>query len=291
MKTGRLMTLGMVLVALLSQVGIAQGFPVTLVDDRGQEVVIAEEPSRVVVAGVALYSQILIDIGAFDKIVAVAESPNNPVEVEDLQLVGPSFSPNVELITALAPDLVLGVGDWGGERPALEAVDVTVLTTPMISSVSGIFATIRTVAKAVGRYDKAEELIGRIAAEIIAIEAETLMRDQVECAFLYASIPNDPPYAAGGASIEGELIARAGGVNVFGELKGFPQVSLEEIVSRDPNVIFTDPSQVDNIVSNPVLSLVSAVKNNRVYGIEASMVTSTKVAEVLNRMSQALQLE
>jgi len=291
LKTGRLMTLGMVLVALLSQVGIAQGFPVTLVDDRGQEVVIAEEPSRVVVAGVALYSQILIDIGAFDKIVAVAESPNNPVEVEDLQLVGPSFSPNVELITALAPDLVLGVGDWGGERPALEAVDVTVLTTPMISSVSGIFATIRTVAKAVGRYDKAEELIGRIAAEIIAIEAETLMRDQVECAFLYASIPNDPPYAAGGASIEGELIARAGGVNVFGELKGFPQVSLEEIVSRDPNVIFTDPSQVDNIVSNPVLSLVSAVKNNRVYGIEASMVTSTKVAEVLNRMSQALQLE
>jgi len=134
-------------------------------------------------------------------------------------------------------------------------------------------------------------LIGQIAEEIITIEASTLAEETVRAAFLYASVPDTPPYAAGSNAIENELILRVGGRNVFCDVQGFPQVSLEEIVSRDPEVIFTAPSQIENITSNKLLRTVSAVKNGRVYGINAAWITSTKVAEALKQMSTFLYSE
>ncbi|MCK4392733.1 ABC transporter substrate-binding protein [Candidatus Bipolaricaulota bacterium] len=263
----------------------------SVIDDRGREITIESQPNRIVVAGIPLYTEILIGLGALDRLIAVAASPDNPPEVADLETVGPSFSPNVEVILSLEPDLVLGPGDWGGERPALEAAGITVLNTPYLTSIPDIFSTIRTVATAVGSRKEAKVLIGRIAEEIITIESTVLGEISVKAAFLYAGTPDTPPYAAGSGAIENELILRAGGKNVFSDVQGFPQVSFEEILSRDPEVIFTDPSQIENITNNALLQGVSAVKDERVYGIKASHVTSTKVAKVLRVMSGFLHPE
>jgi len=144
---------------------------------------------------------------------------------------------------------------------------------------------------ALGLKEGAEMLIGQIAEEIITIEASTLAEEPVRAAFLYASAPDTPPYAAGSGAIENELILRAGGENIFFDIQGFPQVSLEEIVSRNPEVIFTAPFQIENITSNTLLKTVSAVKNGRVYGINTAWITSTKVAEALKQMGEFLQPE
>jgi iron complex transport system substrate-binding protein len=280
-----------VALVLLGLVAAAQQYPVTVIDDRGLEIRIEQQPNRIVVAGIPLYTEIVIDLGALDRLIAVASSPDNPPEVANLPTVGPSFSPNVEVILSLEPDLVLGPGDWGGERGKLESAGITVLTTPLISGIPDIFSTIRTVGMALGLKEGAEVLIGQIAEEIITSEASTLTEEPVRAAFLYASMPDTPPYAAGSGAIENELILRAGGVNVFRDVQGFPQVSLEEVVSRNPEVIFTDPSQIENITSNTLLKTVSAVKNGRVYGINAAWITSTKVAEVLKQMGEFLQPE
>ena len=282
-----------VMLGLLVLTGVlvsAAQYPVTVTDDRGQEITIRSQPNRIIVAGIPLYTEIISDLGALDRLIAVSKSPDNPPEVASLPTVGPSFSPNVEVILSLKPDLVLGAGDWGGVRSKLESAGIIVLTTPLISSIPDIFSTIRTVGIALGLKERAEALIGHIAEEIVTIEATTLAEKPVKAAFLYASVPNEPPYAAGSGAIENELILRAGGKNVFSDVQGFPQVSLEEIVVRDPQVIFTDPSQIKNITNNSALQGVSAVKNGRVYGIKASYVTSTKVAEVLKTMSKFLHL-
>lgn len=280
-----------VVLVLLGLLTTAQQYPVTVVDDRGTSITINSQPNRIVVAGIPLYTEIIIDLGASNRLIAVASSPDNPPEVANLPTVGPSFSPNVEVILSLKPDLVLGPGDWSGVRGKLESAGITVLTTPLISGIPDIFSTIRTVGTALGLQKQAEALIGQIAEKIITIEASTLAEEPVKAAFLYASTPGTSPYAAGSGAIENELILRAGGVNVFRDVQGFPQVSLEEVVSRDPEMIFTDPSQIENITSNPLLKTVSAVKNGRVYGINAASITSTKVAEALKQMGEFLHPE
>lgn len=262
-------------------------FPVMVIDDRGTAITIESLPERIV-AVAALYAEIVVGLEAIDRLIAIADSPDNPPGTTDLPSVGPTYAPNVELIIGFEPDLVLGATDWGGERPALEAAGITVLTTPLLTSVADIFGSIRAVAAAIGTEQRGALLIGRIAAEIIEAEESALGQPSVSAAFLYAASTDDPPYTAGAGAIENELILRAGGANVFGDVEGFPQISFEEILIRDPAVIFTAPSQIENIVGNPLLQSVSAVANGRVIGIRASVVASTQVAEALRAMIEAL---
>jgi len=282
----------LVVLLLVGLLGLAQQFPVTVVDDRGVEITIEQEPERIIVAGISLYTDILIDLGALDRLVAVASSPDNPPEVAGLPRVGESFAPNVEVILSMEPDLVLGTPDWGGERTKLEELGITVLTVGRaggyIPTIPDIFSSISTIGTAIGAKEKAKLLIGQIAEEIIMIESTALTEPLVKAAFLYATTRDTPPYAAGSGSIENELMIRAGGGNVFSDVQGFPQVSFEEILSRDPDVIFTDPAQVVNILENPLLGGVSAVASKKVYGINASNLLSTKVARALRIMSEFL---
>ena len=266
---------------------LAGAFPVTVVDDRGHEITIESMPERIVAIG-ALYAEIVVDLGAIGRLIAVAESPDNPTATADLPTVGPNYAPNVELILGFEPDLVLGATDWGGERPSLEAAGVTVLTTPLLTSVTEILESLRTIGAALGADVESALLIGRIAAEIVESQATVLGKPAVPAAYLYAASPNDPPYAAGSGSLESELILRAGGANVFSDAQGFPQVAFEEIITRNPHVIFTAPSHIENITGNPFLQSVSAVVDGRVIGIRASVVASTRVAEALRAMIESL---
>lgn len=285
--------LALLVVGLLTGLLFAQTFPVTVVDDRGKEITIAQRPERIVVAGTTLYIEILLDIGAGDRIVGVTESPDNPEEVKGLPTVGPAYAPSVEKILALEPDLVLGA--WGAVRDQLEAAGVTVLTVGRpggyITGLADIFDAIRTIGTAVGNLEEANKRIGEIAEEVVRVEGKVLGLEPVRAAFLYLAAPDTPPYAAGAGSPENELILRAGGVNVFGDVQGFPQVSLEEVLTRNPGVIFTDPAQVENFYKSELLEGVEAVKERRVYGIKASAVVSTRVAETLRRMAEYLHPE
>lgn len=262
-------------------------YPVTVIDDRGERVLIVDRPERIVAVS-ALYAQIIVDLGALDRLVAVGESADNPPEVTGLPTVGPSHAPSVEATLGFDPDLVLGASDWGGERPALESAEVRVLTTPWLTSVGAIFDAVRTIAAAIGADAEGDALIGRIATDIVEAEALAFGEADVAAAFLYASSPDDPPYASGSDAVEHELILRAGGRNVFADLQWSPQVSFEEIIVRDPDVIFVPPSQIENVRGNERLQGVAAVANDRVIGIRASVVSSTRVAEALRAMIEGL---
>lgn len=279
---------------LLAGIGLtAVGFPVAVVDDRGQEIIIPAPPQRVVVAGVALYSQILVDLRAEELLVGVASSPDNPPEVQDLPQVGPAFSPSLEAIVALEPDLVLGA--WGEVRDRLEELGLVVLTVGQsggwLTGIVDVLDAIRKVGQAVGKGEEAEALCGLICEEIVRLEAQVLDLPRVPVAFLYMSAPDSPPYVAGAGTPEHELLLRAGGENVFGNLPGYLQVSLEELILREPEVIVTDPAQVENVLQSQSLSTLTAVKTGRVYGIRGSLTVSTRVAQVLRQLAGLLHPE
>lgn len=280
------------ILGVLAMALLGQAFPVRVLDDRGREILIPEEPKRVVVL-LPLYAQILVDLGLAERIVGLASSPDNPPELLALPEVGPAFAPSLERIVALAPDLVLG--GWGEVRERLEALGIVVLTAGgpegWIRGVLDVLEAIRTVGKAVGAEEKAEHLIGKICEEIVRVEGKILGRPRISVAFLYLPAPDSPAYAAGAGTPEHELILRAGGENVFSDLSGYPLVSLEALIVRDPQVILTDPAQVDNFFASRILSGIKAVQTGRVYGFKAAEVTSTRLAQALLKLAQLLHPE
>ncbi len=289
-KTGMAGLLLVILGALAGAItgaGLAQPEAVVVIDDRGREIAVPQPVERIVVAGTPLYSEILVDIGALSQIVGVTASPDNPIEVKDIASVGDSLQPNIEEIIALEPDVVFGA--VFGVRDQLEGAGIIVVTpVSFITKLPDTFKIIRDVGRVTGHAERADALIGQISESVVSIESLVAQETRPRAAFLFSSATDSPPYAAGKGSVEGEILARAGGENLFGDVEGGNLVSFESLLERDPEYIFVDPSQVQFISENPVLAEVSAVKNGRVIGIKASMLTSTRVTEALRAMAEAL---
>ncbi|MCS7274066.1 MAG: ABC transporter substrate-binding protein [Candidatus Bipolaricaulota bacterium] len=266
-------------------------YPVKVRDDRGREITISKRPERIVVAGTPLYTEILIDLGALNRLVGVSESVDNPPEVANLPKVGPVFNPNVERIIALRPDVVFGA--IGAVRETLERAGLIVVSlgkvgTGAIDSVTEIFKTIRSVNLVTeGDTKRADALIGKIAEEIVVTEGTVIDRIKPTVAILYPS-GEQPPFAAGRGTPENEIVLRAGGINVFSDIADYKQVSFEEIVKRDPSIIFTDPFLVPLITQNRLLQELKAVREKRVYGIKASQWVSSRIAQTIKAVADLL---
>ncbi len=266
-------------------------YPVKVTDDRGKEITIPKRPERIVVAGTPLYTEILIDLGALNRIVGVSESPDNPPEVANVPRVGPIFNPNTELIIALKPDVIFGA--IGAVRDTLERAGLIVVSlgrvgSGAIDSVTEIFRTIRSVNLVIeGDTKRADTLIGKIAEDIVVTEGTVLDRFKPTVAILYPT-GEQPPFAAGRGTPENEIVLRAGGINVFPDVADYKQVSFEEIVKRDPSVIFTDPFLIPLITQQRALQQVKAVREGRVYGIKASQWVSSRINQTIKAVADLL---
>ena len=72
-----------------------------------------------------------------------------------------------------------------------------------------------------------------------------------------------------------DIITRAGGLNLAGqEFEGYKEIGDEAIVAMNPQVLILSADEVRNndalniSLSNPALSLVDAISNQQVYGVE-----------------------
>lgn len=266
-------------------------YPVKVTDDRGKEITIPKRPERIVVAGTPLYTETLIDLGALNRIVGVSESVDNPPEVAQIPKVGPVFNPNVERIIALRPDVVFGA--IGAIRETLERAGLIVVSlgkvgSGAIDSVTEIFRTIRSVNLVIeGDTKRADTLIGKIAEDIVVTEGAVIDKIKPTVAILYPS-GEQPPFAAGRGTPENEIVLRAGGINVFSDITDYKQVSFEEIVKRDPSIIFTDPFLVPLITQHRLLQEVKAVRERRVYGVKASQWVSSRIAQTIKAIADLL---
>ena len=70
-----------------------------------------------------------------------------------------------------------------------------------------------------------------------------------------------------------ELLAAAGAENIFGDLRtASPQVSLEEIARRDPDVILVGPSNAAKLRAHPGWAAVRAVREGRLLIVDTALV-------------------
>jgi iron complex transport system substrate-binding protein len=83
------------------------------------------------------------------------------------------------------------------------------------------------------------------------------------------------PWVSGKHNFINDLIVKSGGINIINDFEGNNPVNLEIIVSEDPDVIICSQSETwpsmtrELILSDPIFSTITAVKENRVYDINA----------------------
>jgi len=281
-------------------VGAAEGFPITVVDDLGREVTIAQEPERVVSLAPSL-TEALFAVGAGEKVVGVTTYCDYPEEAQSIERVG-GFAANtisVEKIVALKPGLVLSAG--GFQLPVIEALER--VNVPVVAldpqSIADVYASIERVGQLTGYPEQGRQIAQEMKSRIEAIAARTADIPESERVRVYWQIWDEPLMTAGPAAFAGQLVELAGGINIFGELtEQYPQISAEEVVKRNPDVIAGPDTHGDKLTpevfrQRPGWSGIKAVQEGRIYLFDGNIVSRTgpRLADALEAVAEALYPE
>ena len=208
-----------------------------LVDSAGREVKVPATVTRLVSLAPSA-TEILYAIGAGDWLVGVDDFSNFPDAAKDIERLG-SFTPDIERIVAMEPDLVVAAQIISPEIiEQLSSAGVPVWIADS-RDVRGVAASIRGLGVAVGRESAADVVAMELEARLetlAALVTEALDRPRV----FYELDASDPmkPFTIGPGNFVHDLLVMAGGDNVFADASApFPQVSFEEVLARDPQVI------------------------------------------------------
>ena len=209
----------------------ATEYPVTVIDDLGREVTLDRAPTRVVTM-IPSHTETVCAIAGCGLLVGVDQFSNYPAEVADLPTLGSGFSPNIEAIVALEPDLVL-VDEYSGLAEALAPFDIPVFAgTPQ--TLAETYALFTTIGLLLDAEDSAALVAGRVQGQIAGV-AERVAG--VSKPSVYYEL-DATPYSVGPESFLGQMIAAAGGDNIVpAELGDFPQLDPEFVVDQDPEIV------------------------------------------------------
>jgi ABC-type Fe3+-hydroxamate transport system substrate-binding protein len=238
------------------------------VDDFGERVSIA--PATRIASLNPTTTEILFTIGAARRLVGRDSYDEWPSAATSLADLGPGISPNVEKIMGARPDLVVLYAS-NENRAAASALRA---------------AGIRVAGFKVDRiadFHSATLILGALAGDTLAARAtvDSVERTLARIRAATASLPHprvlwylwdNPVLVLGNGSYQSELLAIAGGANVYADrAEAAAQVSLEDVLRRDPDVIFVDSGKSALLRDSPRWRNVAAVRGGRIFEIDDAL--------------------
>lgn len=179
-----------------------------------------------------------------------------------------------EEVVAETPDLVLGETD-NITRDTLESNDIALIEEPALcgaldgdASFDDLYEQVRLYGEVFDRTDEADAYVTALQERVAAIEDRVPADEDRTVAVLYPTVGGGVTYAYGRGSMSAPLVEAAGLENVFDDIgERVVEVSAEEIVARDPDVVILlrsdgDPAAVtDAFTSLPGADALQAVED------------------------------
>lgn len=251
--------------------------PVSVVDDAGRTVEIAKTPQHIISLAPS-NTEILFALGLGDKIVGVTDFCDYPEEAKTIEKVGSYFEPNIEKIFSLSPDLVLAITGLPEVIAKLEELGIPALILDP-SDLEAVLADIQLVGKATGAEKEAEALVSKMKERITAVTekaAEVKERPRVFCE-IDATDPSKP-WTTGPGSFMDAMIQLSGGTNVAADAESpWPQLSAEEIIAKDPDIIILADSKYgvtpESVRERPGWEVITAVKEGAIFDIDDDLIS------------------
>ncbi|EFN6901452.1 hypothetical protein EOZ60_25145, partial [Escherichia coli] len=239
---------------------------------------------------------LLVQMNATDKIVGVmsnwkqqlgsnyarlAPELSNKASLGDLTHVDAeklvALHPQVVFVTNYAPqemiDKISSLGipavaislrhDDEGERNKLNPV----MADEEQAYVKGLYEGIMLIGNIINKPEEAKALIKATENGCRMVSNRLQLLPEEQRVRAYMANPELTTYGSG--KYTGLMMKHAGAVNVAAStIKGFKQVSIEQVIEWNPQVIFVQnryPAVVNEIQSSPQWQVIDAVKNHRVY--------------------------
>lgn len=246
----------------------AAAFPAK-VELPGQEpVTLTQQPKRIVSLSPSA-TESLYAIGAGDQVTAVDSNSNYPPEAPRTELS--ALEADAASVGAHDPDLVIAPEDATDLAEGLRAVDVPVLLTPAPDDLDEVYDEIKALGKASGNTSQAQRVVDGMRGEIADI-VRTTPKAPEELSYFHEVSPDY--YTTTSRSFIGNIYAKFGLRNTADDAQGeFPQLSEEQIVRADPDLIFLADGECcqtspESVGQRPGWSTISAVREDNVVALD-----------------------
>jgi len=224
-------------------------------------------------------AELLIAIGAKDRIVGVSETvKNHPVlgpQFASVPSIGSWQTPDVEKILSLHPDVVICYSSYLPKNiDRITAAGITILPVDCYK-IDTIAADARTLGHITRLENGAEKFTAFQEKYETLLQSRTAGLQEADMPRVYFESYSDYSTLTGGSGAD-SLVTMAGGRNIAGLLPvSSPKVNAEWLVAENPDVIIKtaastqkDPdfNGIQSKISNrPGIGNISAVRNGRVY--------------------------
>ena len=274
-------------------------YPLTFVDGMGREVVLPGSAQRIVSIAPS-NTEILFAIGAGDQIVGRDEVSDYPPEALAIASIGSTYGElNTEAILALEPDLVLAATITSPEQvQTLEVLGIPVFLLANPEDFSGLLENIKIVGILTGHETEAEALAAGLHERIEVVTQKAADAGLVSVFYEVDGTDPTAPWTTGAGTFQDVLIGLVGGENIAVDIAGWGQMSLEEIVTRDPQVVIFGegpwvPTTVESYSDRSGWGEIAAVVDGRVYGIDTNLVDrpGPRLVDALEEMALMIHPE
>lgn len=250
---------------------------ITITDQAGR-VVTLDKPAEKVVSGYYIATSTLIGLGQEDTLVGVEMKADKRMiyqkaapQVIDLPAMGNKKSFNVEECAKAKPDVVFLPNSLSSYVEKLEELGMKVIILN---------------PETMQDYDEAIKIIATVTGANKEADAYFTYRDDLEAKYLKLDTDKDKlVYFAGSDLLEasgehmfqGELIKKAGGVNVIKEGKdtAWMKINKEELLKQNPAYIFAENkgADINGFFTDPAYQNITAVKEKQVYEFPSKLET------------------
>jgi iron complex transport system substrate-binding protein len=275
---------------MATPIGQAETFPLTVSDDLGREVTFARAPERIVSIAPS-NTEILFALGLDDHVVAVDAFSDYPPEAAGKFQVGDYVEPDLELVVAATPDLVLAAGIHEATvLPALESLGVsTVVVEP--ETLDEVYEGIDLIGQVAGVPERADALTCELASRVAAVESAVAGAPAPRVFFELSP----ELYTAGPGSFIDDVITRARGQNIAADAaEMWPQLSNEAVVAADPEVILLADHEAgvtpEQVTGRPGWQEVDAAVQSRIVAIDPDLVArpGPRIVDGLEQIARIL---
>ncbi|MEV7134529.1 ABC transporter substrate-binding protein [Arthrobacter sp. NPDC093128] len=266
--------------------GSASAGPISITDQRGKTLTFAKPVTRVVTIPMPAASLLVAVDRSAEHLsamhnaswVAMRDGIMGTMFPQALELpheiATQDFTPNVESVRALDPDVVVQWSDSQLVEP-LENAGLTVLGLKNTGRQEDVDAWIAMFAAMLGKPERATEIKEHSDKELAGIKEAAAGRESARPGILYFNRFTGGLKAAAANTYNDFYIKLVGGTNPAtgpDPLPGTGMVGLdvEQVLSWDPEVILLgnfDQAMPQDIYSDPVWRNISAVRSRRVYKV------------------------
>ena len=284
-----------IVVATFTACGGTQSTLGTITDDAGRQVHLNSTPTRII-SHVPSITETIFALGLGDKLVADDTYSDYPEAAKTKPKIGGYFTPNIEEIVAMKPDLVLTDGEVPDLITKLDSLGIPIVVINP-KDINGVLTDIELLGNITGSQKEAQELTSEMKKRIDAVVNTVGNASRPTVFYVYDAEDTTKPWTAGPGSFVDSLINLAGGENVAGNASAsYLQFNMEELVNSNPDIILVDSQMGTAVISPeelrnlPGWQDLTAVKENRIYIIDGDLVdrSGPRIVEGLEDIAKIL---